>query len=103
MDLPPIESFVIGNSGWAFVCARLVSAADASNVAKRKARTAKENSLNLLTGWKEFGDIPDFQKLMYSIRSLHANSHSANFRAEVFPKTAKIQRIHGLKLSIVTL
>jgi hypothetical protein len=94
---------VIGNSGWACVCAGMVNVVAGSKTAKRKARTAKEISPNLLTGWKEFGDIPDFQKLMYSICSLHANSHRANFRAEVFPKTAKTQRIHGPKLSIVTL
>lgn len=40
---------------------------------------------------------------MYSIRSLHANFHRANFRAEVFSKTAKTHRMHGPKLSIVTL
>ena len=40
---------------------------------------------------------------MYSISSLHANFHRANFRAKAFSKTAKIHRIHGPKLSIVTL
>jgi hypothetical protein len=94
---------VTGNSGWACVCARLVKQAVFRKIAVRRVLTQKEISLTLLTGWKEFGDIPDFQKLMYSIRSLHANSHRANFRAEVFPKTAKTQGIHGLKLSIVTL
>ena len=40
---------------------------------------------------------------MYSISSLHANFHRANFSAEAFPKTAKTHWIHGSKLSIVTL
>jgi|GEM_PF-5166616 hypothetical protein len=40
---------------------------------------------------------------MYFISSLHANFHRANFRAEVFSKTAQNYRIHGPKLSIVTL
>jgi hypothetical protein len=94
---------VIGNSGWACVCAWLVKQAAFRKTAIRRVLTQKEISLNLLTGWKEFGDIPDFQKLMYSIRSLHANSHRANFRGVAFLKTASTQRIHGLKLSIVTL
>jgi hypothetical protein len=37
---------------------------------------------------------------MYSIRSLNANHLIGIFNAEVFPKIA---RIHGPKLSIVTL
>lgn len=40
---------------------------------------------------------------MYPIRSLHANSHRADFREVAFPKTAKTHRMHGPKLSIVTL
>jgi hypothetical protein len=62
MVLPPIESFVTGNSGWACVCAGLVNVAAASKIAKKSARATEEKSPNLLTGWKEFGDIPDFQK-----------------------------------------
>ena len=40
---------------------------------------------------------------MYSISSLHANFHRANFCAEALSKIAKNHRIHGPKLSIVTL
>jgi hypothetical protein len=103
MDLPLIESFVIGNSGWACVCAGQVYVAAASKIAKRKARAAKENSLNLLTGLKEFGDIKGYQKFMYSTHSIHANFQSANFRAEAFLRVAQNHRLHEPNLSIVTL
>jgi hypothetical protein len=90
MVLPLIESFVIGNSGWACVCAGQVYVAAASKIAKIKARAAKEISPNLLTGWIEFGDIPDFQKPCIPLAAFTQTSIALIFAPRHFQRLRKL-------------